>query len=414
MKYPVTDTFTRCFCLCLRLPFCVIAVFTWSMQVHAQSDTAENGKGLTRNMIEGGKMQGFLFTDVKGVRLQFSGYVQADFIHDFSEIGNIHAMQPSTITVPTVSDGNTAFTIRQSRFAFTAFGAPDAKGRALKAVLEFDLWGNLSGAPRLRHAYIQHGKWTFGQYWSNFMDGDNWPNIMDYWGPNSYIWTRQVQLRFTQALSESMMFSVSAEQPGGDISIPSTWSSKTIYPDVTAAFQKTFGVKNASHVRLSGLLHPIDYKNGDADTKTSIGGAFNISGNINLSKNDDVKFQFAYGSGYAKYSEDISGQGYDGYAAANDKSISNISMLATWLYFDHFWTKSLGSTIGYGYLQLNTPDLNMPVGTLKATHYGSFNTTYYFTSFFKIAGEVLYGKRVNTDDTSGDDVRAQFSAFFKF
>lgn len=136
--------------------------------------------------------------------------------------------------------------------------------------------------------------------------------------------------------------------------------------------------------------------------------------NINIGKNDDVKFQLAYGSGYAKYSEDISGEGYDGFAGVNDKSIKNINMLATWLYFDHFWTKSLGSTIGYGYLRLNTPDLALPDAAIKATHYASFNTTYHFTTFFKIAGEVLYGKRENKDNTSGEDVRAQFSAFFKF
>lgn len=410
MRYIVIAKSTRY----LRVFVCVICMSAASLHTLAQKDTTENGKGLTRNMIEGGKYQGFLFTDVKGIRLQFSGYVQADYIHDFMQISNIHAMQPSTITVPTVTEGNTAFTVRQSRFAFTAFGAPDGKGRALKAVLEFDLWGSLSGAPRLRHAYIQHGKWTFGQYWSNFMDDDNWPNIMDYWGPNSYVWTRQIQLRFTQQISTSMKFSVSAEQPGGDLSIPDTWKSRTNFPDVTAAFQKNFGKNNGSHVRLSGLMHPMDYKNADKDNKTNIGGAFNLSGNIDLDKNDDVKFQFAYGSGYAKYSEDISGQGYDGFAGTNDKSIKQINMLATWLYFDHFWTKSLGSTIGYGYLRLNTPDLALPDAAIKATHYASFNTTYYFTTFFKIAGEVLYGKRENRDNTSGEDVRAQFSAFFKF
>lgn len=410
MRYIVAAESTRY----LRVFVCVICMSVACLHARAQTDTTENGKGLTRNLIEGGKYQGFLFTDVKGIRLQFSGYVQADFIHDFMEIGNVHAMQPSTITVPTITEGNTAFTVRQSRFAFTAFGAPDTRGRALKAVLEFDLWGSLSGAPRLRHAYIQHGKWTFGQYWTNFMDDDNWPNIMDYWGPNSYVWTRQIQLRFTQQINASMKFSVSAEQPGGDLSVPDTWKSRTNFPDVTAAFQKNFGKKNGSHVRLSGLMHPLDYKNGDKDNKTSVGGAFNLSGNINIGSNDDVKFQFAYGSGYAKYSEDISGEGYDAYAGVNDKSIQNIKMLATWLYFDHFWTKSLGSTIGYGYLRLNTPDLALPDISVKATHYASFNTTYYFTTFFKIAGEVLYGKRENRDSSSGEDVRAQFSAFFKF
>lgn len=403
---------TRCISAFARV--IIVSMLFCSTTVLAQTDTANPGKGLTRNMIESGKYQGFLFTDVKGIRLQFNGYVQTDFLHDFMQVGNIHAMQPSSITTPTVYDGNTAFTIRQSRFSFTAYGAPDAKGRALKAVLEFDLWGSTSGQPRLRHAYIQHGKWLFGQYWSNFMDNDNWPNVVDYWGPNSYIFTRLVQLRFTQNIGRSATLSFSAEQPGGDITIPDTWAGRTVYPDVTGALQFNFGKGDESHVRISALFHPIDYKNADKKNKTNIAGAGNISGNINMSKNNDIKFQLAYGAGYAKYSEDLGGLGYDAYASAQDKRLRNIQMIAPWLYFDHFWTNSLGSTIGYGYLHLNTRDLNMPDNSIKETHYASFNTTYYFTSFFKIAGEVMYGRRVNINNEAGDDVRGQFSAFFKF
>ncbi|RFS22776.1 hypothetical protein DVR12_13370 [Chitinophaga silvatica] len=404
------------FTLCLNAFVSIFftALISVPLQVSAQQDSSVYGKGLTRNAIESGMYSGFLFTDVKGIRLQFNGFVQADFIHDFMEIGNAYAMQPSSITTPTVHDGNTAFSIRQTRFSFTAYGAPDYKGRKLKAVLELDLWGSTSGNPRLRHAYIQHGKWLFGQTWSNFMDGDNWPNVVDYWGPNSYIFTRLVQLRFTQSLSKHATLSFSAEQPGGDIMIPVNWVSRTVYPDITGALQFDFGKSNESHVRISGLLHPIDYKNGKGDKKTNIGGAGNISGNIYLSKDNDVKFQFAYGSGYAKYSEDLSGLGYDAFAHAFDKRLYNIQMLAPWLYFDHFWTKSLGSTIGYGYLHLNTKDLNMPGETIKDTHYASFNTTYYYTSFFKIAGEVMYGRRVNVNGDDGNDIRAQFTAFFKF
>ncbi|MCW3463119.1 DcaP family trimeric outer membrane transporter [Chitinophaga nivalis] len=395
-----------------RIVLCVILMI--SMHVYAQRDTIEHGKGLTRNLLEGGRYNGFLFTDVKGIRLQFNGYVQADFIHDFMEIENQHAFQPSTIPVPSTTDGNTAFSIRQSRFSFSAYGQPDKKGRALKAVLEFDLWGSTSGAPRLRHAYIQHGKWTFGQYWSNFMDADNWPNILDYWGPNSYVWIRQAQLRFTQQLKDSFSFSVAVEQPGADINIPATWKVRTFYPDVSVAFQKNFGEDARSHIRVSGLFHPLEYRNGEQEKRRGIGGAFNFSGSITLQGDNAVKFQFAYGNGFAKYSEDLGGQGLDGYAAIDDKRLRQISMLATWLYYDHFWSESLGSTIGWGYLNLDTDKLNLPVTLLKATHYSSLSMTYYFTGFFKIGGEVLYGIRKNSDYKTGDDIRAQFSAFFKF
>ncbi|MFT3822689.1 MAG: DcaP family trimeric outer membrane transporter [Chitinophagaceae bacterium] len=174
---------------------------------------AQQGKGLTRSDIENNRYAGFLFTDIKGVRLQFNGFVQGDFMFDFNDIANKTGFQPSTITVPQLKEANTAFSIRQSRFAFTALGEPDSKGRHLEAHLEFDFASpNNTTGLRLRHAYMKHGKWLFGHTWTNFMDASIWPNIMDAWGPNGYVLLRQVQMRFTQKINERQSVSFSLEQ----------------------------------------------------------------------------------------------------------------------------------------------------------------------------------------------------------
>ena len=43
---------------------------------------------------------------------------------------------------------------------------------------------------RLRHAYAQWGELLAGQTNSVFMDGDSFPNVIDYWGPTGMIFLR--------------------------------------------------------------------------------------------------------------------------------------------------------------------------------------------------------------------------------
>ncbi|MDF2189039.1 DcaP family trimeric outer membrane transporter [Paraflavitalea sp. CAU 1676] len=395
-----------------RLYMTILLLFTCNtLLAQEQPPEKEKGKGITRNDIESGSYEGLVFTDVRGIRLRFNGFVQADFIHDFNDMANKYGFQPSTITVPTLHDANTVFSYRQSRFAFTALGPVDRRGRFLKAVLEFDLWGNNTGNPRLRHAYIEHGKWILGQTFSNFMNANIWPNIVDFWGPNAIISIRQPQLRFTQKLPKQYTLSVSVEQPGSDIILPLTWEKRTVYPDVTAALQKNFGQEVASHLRLAALLHPIDYKNGQAVKKTSFGYAGSFSGSIALHGKDDIRFQVNYGKGFSKFNEGISGQGYDAYA--KDLSIEPLEMLNYWAYYDRYWNDKWGSAIGWSSIRLfNTG--SMGNAALRYSSYTSFNTTYYFTRYFKLAGEVLYGERKINTGERGNNVRLQFTGFIRF
>lgn len=375
-----------------------------------QSDH-DKGKGITRNEIETGMYDGLVFTDVRGIRLRFNGFVQADFIHDFRGMGNKYGFQPSSIVVPSLHDANTVFSIRQSRFSFTALGPTDQRGRSLKAVLEFDLWGNDNGNPRLRHAYIQHGKWTLGHTWSNFMDANIWPNIIDFWGPNAILLIRQPQIRFTQALPQQYTFSASIEQPGSDINIPLTWQKRNVYPDATLALQKNFGQDHKSHIRLGALLHPMDYKNELGDNKTAWGYAGNLAGSLVLPGRDDIRFQVSYGNGFTKYNEGISGQGYDGFAKG--LTLEPLKMFSYWAFYDRYWNEKWGSAIGWSTVRLiDTDDLGPQA--LHYSNYASFNTTYYFTTYFKLAGELLYGRRKNIHGDAGDNVRCQFSGFIRF
>ena len=46
-------------------------------------------------------------------------------------------------------------------------------------------------------------RWGPVRTWSPFTDPDVFPNSLEYWGPTGLPWYRNVQLRYTAALSDT-------------------------------------------------------------------------------------------------------------------------------------------------------------------------------------------------------------------
>lgn len=83
------------------------------------------------------------------------------------------------------SDGNTYFSVRQTRFGVKTSTPTDMGDFTTQ--FEWELYGVGVDAGqttiRLRHAYGQLGKFGAGQYWSPFMDIDVFPNTGRILGP---------------------------------------------------------------------------------------------------------------------------------------------------------------------------------------------------------------------------------------
>jgi len=364
-----------------------------------------------RRYMENAKTGGFVLGDLYGNSLTIYGFIQGDLIHDFKEINSASSdkMQPSYIPVNNGSIGSTAFSIRQSRFGFRSTTL--IKGKLMSTLLEFDLFNpDGSSNPRLRHAYAEYGRWGFGQYWSNWMDIDTWPNVFDYWGPNAMIFTRTLQVRYTQPLGKGLVARFSLESPGGDIIVPSTIGTNiSQIPNVTGTLRKDWG---QSHLQLSTVLHPITYKtSSDAQVaKYGYGAAF--YGLIYMNKLDNFSFQAAYGNGIANWSEDIGGLGYDG-VFNSQAQLKLLPYLGVFGYYSHYLSKKLSTTIGYSYLQLQNQSFE-PGSNLHATVYSSVNLVYYLNSSLKFGPELMYGSRKNVDGSFGDDIRISLSGNLRF
>ena len=90
--------------------------------------------------------------------------------------------------------------VRQSRLGFKGF-TPTELGE-LKTKFEFDMFGvgvGCGARPRSGCAMptVKSGQFLAGQTNSLFMDGDVFPNTIEYWGPTGMIFFRNLQLRWT-------------------------------------------------------------------------------------------------------------------------------------------------------------------------------------------------------------------------
>jgi hypothetical protein len=361
-------------------------------------------------------------------RLEIYGFVQMDAIYDFNRVDPDWAstLRPSKIPVTCPGDagcgqdGQTIMSVRQSRLGFNGFMPTDIG--ELKTKLEFDMFGVGVDAGqttiRLRHAYGEVGAFLAGQTNSLFMDGDVFPNTIDYWGPTGMIFFRNIQLRWTPVRSDTMKFAVALEGPGsaidaGNAVIPDGWQSWNKYPDVTAQLRTD---QPWGHAQVAGVLRWLGYENptlGSGITKNSghvNGGGINLSGSLKTGGKDQLLGQLAYGKGIANYSNDCCVDVAPN-AALNDAEA--VPLLDWLVYYDHYWNDKWSSSIGYSE---NVQD-NTGGQTGTAQHkgqYASVNLLYYPVKSVMVGGELLSGTRDNKNGNSGSDTRMQFSAKYSF
>jgi hypothetical protein len=312
--------------------------------------------------------------------------------------------------------------VKQSRLGFKG-NAPTELGE-LQTKFEFDMFGVGVDAGqttiRLRHAYGEMGAFLAGQTNSLFMDGDVYPNTIDYWGPTGMIFFRNLQLRWTPVRNDAMKFAVALEGPGsaidaGNAANPDGWGSWNKYPDLTAQLRTN---QSWGHAQIAGIVRWLGYENPDLTTypgitKTSghvIGSGINLSGSFKTGGKNQVLAQLAYGKGIANYSNDCCVDVAPN-SALNDAEA--VPLLDWLVYYDHYWNDKFSSSIGYSQnVQSNSggqgPD---------AQHIGEYfsaNLLYYPVKNVMVGGELISGRRENKNGNSGEDTRVQFTAKYNF
>lgn len=369
--------------------------------------------------------------------LELYGFTQLDAIQDFDRV---HPDWDATLRpsrIPTTkgefgSDGQAIFSIRQSRLGAKATGT--IAGKPYEAKFEFDLYGTGVDAGqttmRIRHAYASWGPILAGQTNSLFMDGDIFPNVIDYWGPAGMVFVRNPQVRFTFVKNDNWNVAVALEHPSDDIDtgqlrlidadLAANIQGNEELPDFTAAVR--YG-GDWGHVRLAGLLRKIGYETkGTVDNEPmghKTGWGLDLTSSFNLSL-ATVRLGAVYGRGIATYMND---GGMDLAPAISTVFLppsvilipkaEAVKLFGLSAYVDFNWSKQWTSSIGYSFDKVDNTNFQDPTAFHKG-EYASANLLWHPAGNIFTGGELLWGKKTDNGGDTGKDLRFQYSFHWDF
>jgi len=326
-------------------------------------------------------------------------------------------------------NGNTYFGVRQSRLGVKS-STPTKYGE-LKTQFEFELFGTGAQAGqtifRLRHAWGELGQFGAGQQNTTFMDGDVFPNTIEYWGPNGMVLFRNVQVRWMPLKGRNAV-SIALERPGASndqgrfadrIELQGVRGHFNL-PDLTANVRFT---RDWGHVQVAGLLRRIawvDTNNDEFDLSGSaVGAGLNVTSALKFGENTTGKFAFVFGQGIQNYMNDADTDiAIETNLAAGDprrpivgKALPMVSFIA---YLDHNWSKRWSSSFGYSMMDVDNTN-GQAADAYRRGHYASGNLLYYPWENVLMGGEFIWGRRENfLDGFKSDDFRMQFSFKYNF
>lgn len=311
-------------------------------------------------------------------------------------------------------DGKIFWSVRQSRLGVKTF--TPTKFGDLTTKFEFDLFGVGSNVGttnvRVRHFWGQLGKLGAGQTNSTFMDGDVFPNTLEYWGPTGMLFFRNIQIRYTAMQNQKSELMVSLEAPGGsgDGGVFSNReelgnvSGVYYLPDLAAHYRY---IDKWGYVQLGGIVGRMDYRNNADSAFFNLNGTVmrfggSLSSNIHIGKMVILRLQGVYGAGVQNYFNDApvdvgldsnSNVGNDPYTPVKGKAIPVLGLTA---FADIQWNKHFSSSVGWSY-EKNTNTLYQSNSAFKVGQYGAVNIIYYPVDNVLIGAEFLFARRDNKD-----------------
>ena len=325
-------------------------------------------------------------------------------------------------------NGKTYWGVRQSRLG-VKYNTPTKYGE-LKTIFEFELFGTGVDAGqttfRLRHAYGELGAFGAGQTWSPFMDIDVFPNSIEYWGPNSMVFFRNVQFRWMPLKGRNAV-TLALERPGasgdqgvfaGRIELQGI-KPKFDLPDLSGNVRFT---RDWGYFQVAGMLRRIkwvDTINDNVDLDgTEVGAGLNLTSNVKFSQNDTGRFAFIFGQGIQNYLNDAPVDVGIELTPGGDprRPITGVA-LPLWgvvAFLDHYWNKKFSTAAGYSFLDIDNSN-GQSANAFHRGHYGLANLLYYPVDNVMLGGEFQWGRRENfLDGFKADDFRIQFSFKYNF
>lgn len=352
----------------------------------ANAPTSPNDNGLPRFAIVGKNHQYYI-----GIGAQFLG----EGVFDFGdEMPSSLLFTPSAITPSTPGNRSSlGFAWQSSSVYLNAVAMP---GTDNQVGLFFK--GNFTGdnnAFNCFHFYAKYRGLTAGYTTSVFADGAAEPMTIDFEGPNAYpyitLFTASWQQKFTDHLSGA----IGVEAP----TVSVTTGDKTAdvnqrIPAIPLYLQYAWDGGN-SHLRLSGLIRPIQYRNLASNKNATLTGlGVQLSGMAHVAGPLSVSYNAVYGRGISNYLQDDNGLGVDAVAAKDPGKMEMVKSFGVTGGLNYTFTPKLSGNLVYSHLTNWMPDNAEPQA--EQYRYGDYvaaNLIYSVNRFVSTGIEYDYGHR---------------------
>ena len=352
--------------------------------------------------------------------LQIGGQIWLDAIYNSGEMTNRAGFQTSSIAYESnTTKDNTLLSVGQSNLSFKSY-TPTQYG-AMITRFEFDMFDDQGNADfNLTHLWGEIGDFGAGQTFSGFMDIDSFPNILDFWGPNSMVFTRQPQVRYSTAVNGNGRIMFTIEKSSSDFAVPKS-STKAEYddinelPDLTVSYLHNgdFG-----YIKSAMVFRQLGYET--LSTKdTTLGWGLNVSGAITVTPDDTIKFQLTYGEGIGRYVNDTCCSYYSDETGGVDAGLDGngrlkaIPMTGGFAYYNKQWNKKWSSAVGYSYLTIDNL-VTQKDKSINNSAYSTANLIWYPATQIKAGVELQYGDVQSKSNLEADNFRVQASVGFKY
>lgn len=359
----------------------------------------------------------YLFLDREGnTALGIGGYVEGLVSYDFC--GAIDEDGFATFDIPVPANPAQRNRFGASAHHSTIFLQLVRRTRLglLTAYVQTNFTGNNNSyGVQVKQAYVKLGYVTAGLARTTFQDGAAGLPTVDYAGPSGSTSRKNVLVQYAPKLSKHFSVAVSVENPSASYSTLEGQNESLAQrvPDIPAYLQYSWGKGGNSHIRLSGILRNLSYRNMVSNSNNFVTGyGVQLSGVANLNSYLTLYYQGVYGKGIARYVNDLGGEGYDVIYGDNGRMIApGVFNVVGGIQVNI--TKDLFVSGGYSMNRVYNQS-TMGGDAYRRANYAVANVFYTFAEDFQAGVEYLHGVRRNMNGESNSANRVAAMVKFSF
>ncbi|MCH5225604.1 MAG: hypothetical protein J1D77_06365 [Muribaculaceae bacterium] len=284
---------------------------------------------------------------------------------------------------------------------FTLLGNNHLLGNFM-AYFQADFSGYNHRGFRIKKAYVTIKDWTAGYATTTFEDTQAEPSTVDGSGPNGINSKKSVLVRYLHNFKKHWSVAGSVEFPQESISADGehTEACSPYVPDLVAFLQYKWS--NGSHLRLSGLLRTLTYRDLVARRNHNITGwGLQLSTVVNPLPTMNLFGILSTGQGHASYTTDLGNGDFDLIPVPDQEG----KLYAPWaagivVGMQYYFKSNIFSNIAFSE-QTYYPRVNPHDSSYKYGLYAVANIFWDITPRFEVGFEYLHGKRKNFNNESG-------------